>query len=306
VTSTEANFSQGSQVASGHEWSLGTVAIVGVGLMGGSIGLALKANGRAKRIVGVGRNAERLHQAERLGILDESHTDLADGLQGADLVILCTTIGNIIDQIPAVLEASAPNAVITDIGSTKAAIVRAVGGDSRFVGGHPMCGSERTGAEAATATLYKGATWAVTPSTSTGPRAVEAVERLIGAVGALVLRLDPDVHDVMVGLTSHLPHVMASALMRQAADLRAEIPTLPRMSSGSFADMTRVAASPPSIWRDVCLTNREAVLKALQGFRAELRALEDAVAASDAAAIEAFFAAGESAKREWPSRRNGE
>lgn len=274
--------------------------------MGGSIGLALKSKGLAGRIVGVGRNPDRLQVATDMGAIDAFTTDLPDGLAGADLIILCTTISNIIDQIPAVLELAERDSVVTDIGSTKGAIVRTAGGDPRFAGGHPMCGSERAGVEASKATLYRGATWAVTPTESTSRRATGTVERLIEAVGAIGLTLDPDMHDAMVAVTSHLPHVIASGLMRQASTMRADISELPRMSAGSFADMTRVSASPASIWRDVCVTNREAVLHALQGFRAELKVLEEAVEASDAAAIEAYFAAGESGKRAWPARNGGE
>ncbi|MGO8672464.1 MAG: prephenate dehydrogenase [Capsulimonadaceae bacterium] len=281
----------------------GTVGIVGVGLMGGSIGLALKAAGRVARVVGIGRNHERLKEACRLSAIDDGVLDLAEGVAGCDLVVMCTTIGHIVDNLRTVLAAARATAVVTDIGSTKSAIVAAAEGDPRFIGGHPMCGSERTGVEHSSATLYAGATWAVTPVSTTSPLAQRTLSSLIDAVGGVELILAPDIHDAMVAVTSHAPHVIASALIRQADRLRRDIPALPRMSAGSFADMTRVAGSSPSIWRDVCLTNREAVLEALEVYRAELKTLEDAVAAGDAAAIEAFFTEGESAKRRWPAYR---
>jgi len=296
----EPNFSQ--EAAARAAASFGTVGIVGVGLMGGSIGLALKAGGHEARLLGIGRSAERLQAGVDTGAIDAYETDFGKGVAQCDLIILCTTIGHIIDQLPQVLGAARPDAVVTDIGSTKSAIVEAAGGDPRFVGGHPMCGSEKTGVDAARVDLYHRATWALTPASTTSEVAVSTVTALIEATGALPLRLDPVVHDTMVALTSHLPHVMASALMRQASTLRQEIPDLPRMSAGSFADMTRVAGAAPSIWRDVCLTNREAVLEAIAGYRRELSILEAAVDAGDSESIEAFFTAGESAKKSWPPR----
>jgi prephenate dehydrogenase len=270
--------------------------------MGGSIGLALKAGGHSARILGIGRNAEKLETARNVGAIDAYETDLARGVAECDILVLCTTIVHIVEQLPLVLRSARPDAVITDIGSTKSAIVDAAEGDPRFIGGHPMCGSEKTGVEAARANLYHRATWAITPDQSTSEKATSTLLSLIEATGAVPLTLDPVVHDTMVALTSHLPHVMASALMRQASTLREEIPTLPRMAAGSFADMTRVAASHPSIWRDVCLTNRDAVLKAIADYRKELSVIEEAVASGDAAAIEAFFTAGETAKKAWPPR----
>lgn len=301
MSNEEPNFSAGAADRR-VPFSFGTVGIVGVGLMGGSIGLALKAAGQRARILGIGRSPEKLETAVRFGAVDAYATDLAAGVAQCDLIILCTTIGHIVDQLPDVLVAARPDAVITDIGSTKSAIVDATKGDPRFIGGHPMCGSEKTGVEAGRVDLYRRATWALTPTSVTGEASTSILLALIEATGAVPLILDPAVHDTMVALTSHLPHAMASALMRQAAILRADLPDLPRMSAGSFHDMTRVAASPPSIWRDVCLTNREAVLAAIAGYRQELSILEAAVDAGDSAAIEAFFAVGEATKKEWPPR----
>jgi len=277
----------------------GTVSIIGVGLIGGSLGMALRSRRLARRVVGVGRSRERLGLARALGAVDEVETDLAAGVAGADLVVLCTTVGHILESLPAVLAAVRSGAVVTDVGSTKGMIVARAGGAPRFVGGHPMAGSEQAGVEAATATLFEEATWAVTPANGTDPEATRAVETLARSVGASTLALSPDAHDAMLAVTSHLPHVLASALMRRAVAARAAYPETAQLTAGSFASATRVAASPPEIWRDVCLTNRDALLHALHGFRGELDVLEEAVAAGDAARIEAFFAAGAEAKRGW-------
>jgi prephenate dehydrogenase len=301
MTSSEANFAPTHRTEASRTQPLGRIAIVGVGLMGGSIGLAVK-QANAGHVTGIGRSPEKLELAQRLGAIDDWQTDLSAGIADADLIILCTTIGAIVDQIPHVLKAAPPHAVVTDIGSTKAAIVAAAGRDPRFAGGHPMCGSERTGVEASTPTLYQGATWAITPSPDTTDSAMQALLALIGVAGAVPLVLEPETHDAMVAITSHVPHVLASALMRAAGDARAALPSLARMSAGSFADMTRVAASPPEIWRDVCLTNRNAVLKTLAQYRRELDVLESALRAGDPAAVEQFFQDGQKKKAEWQAK----
>ena len=278
-----------------------TVAILGVGLIGGSLGMALKARWLARRVVGVGRDAARLGTALQLGAVDAVTTDWQEGLAQADIVVLCTTVSHILGTLPDVLAMVQPGAVVTDVGSTKGAIVRQAAGATNFVGSHPMAGSEKGGVEAATPTLFQGATWALTPTDTTDPQALQIIQTLAQEVGASTMVFTPEGHDAMVAVTSHLPHVMAAAFMRHAARTRDAYSDTPTLAAGSFADMTRIAASSPDIWRDVCLSNRDAVLAALKGFRAELDVIEAAVDAGDAAAIEAFFTTGAQAKRDWGS-----
>ena len=277
----------------------GTVAIVGVGLIGGSLGMALKSRRLAQTVIGVGRSQERLSVAVAFGAIDTGTTNLAEAVKSADLVVLCTTVGHILDTLPETLALAKPGALVTDVGSTKAAIVRAAGGAANFVGGHPMAGSEQTGVEAATPLLFEEATWAITPTDATDPAAVSFLERFAQSVGATTLLLSPDAHDTMLAVTSHLPHVLASALMRQAFATQQKHAQTQQLTAGSFNDGTRVATSSPEIWRDVCLSNRDALLHALRAFRGELDTLESAVESRDAAGIEAFFASGAAAKRGW-------
>jgi len=279
----------------------GSIAIVGVGLMGGSLGLALRGLPNAPRIVGIGRSPERLQRAVDVGAVDSVSTDL-DAVGDVDAVFLCTTIQHIVDNIGPVLKRASRRATVTDVGSTKGAIVRRAGGHPNFVGGHPMAGSERAGVDSAVAGLYRGATWALTPTSDTDPRHVARARAVAEAAGATVLILEPDVHDAIVAITSHVPHVVAAALMQEAGRVRGEHAEAGSMTAGSFADTTRIAASPPEIWRDVCLTNRDAVLKALGNVADRLRVLAEAVEAEDPAAVEAFFAAGRDAKADWPAR----
>ena len=277
----------------------GTVAIVGVGLIGGSLGMALKSRRLARHVIGVGRSQARLETAKALGAIDFGTTRLEEALAEADIVVLCTTVGHILEMLPEALAAARTGAVVTDVGSTKASIVRRAAGAAGFVGGHPMAGSEQTGVEAASPLLFEEATWAITPSETTSPKAVQTVQKLAQSVGAATLILTPEAHDAMLAVTSHLPHVLASSLMRQALKTQQTYPQTQRLTAGSFADGTRVAASSPELWRDVCLSNRDALLHALHVFRGELDTLEAAVAAGDAAQIEDFFASGATAKRGW-------
>jgi prephenate dehydrogenase len=278
-----------------------TVAILGVGLIGGSLGQALKARRLTHRVIGIGRSRERLDQAIALGAIDHGVTDLVEGIADADLVVLCTTVSHILESLPSALHEAAPHAIVTDVGSTKGEIVRRAAGHPQFIGCHPMAGSERTGVEAATPLLFQDATWALTPVETTDPAVVVRVRALAQEIGARTLIIPPEAHDAMVAVTSHLPHVLAAALMRQAAEARTPHPEIVRLSAGSFADMTRVAAADPAIWRDICLSNRDAILDALRKCRVQLDDLEAAVADADADALTSFFEESVMAKRDWSS-----
>ena len=267
----EPHFAAYDSAAPFEPGGFGTVAIIGVGLIGGSLGRTLKARRLAHRVIGVERSEDRLQAALSFGAIDSGTTSLTQAAAEANVVVLCTTVGHILEILPAVLAAVKDGAVVTDVGSTKTAIVRRAGGASSFVGGHPMAGSEQNGVEAATPYLFEEATWAITPSESSDPQAVQTVRKLAQSVGATTLLLSPDAHDAMLAVTSHLPHVLASALMRQAHLTQSRYPQTHQLTAGSFADGTRVAASSPEIWRDVCLSNRDALLEALQAFRGELR-----------------------------------
>jgi prephenate dehydrogenase len=261
-----------------------TVAIVGVGLLGGSLGLALRERQRARRVIAVARRLETVQRALELGAADEGCTDLRESVQAADLVVLCTPVLT----MPALVERFAgslkPGAVVTDVGSTKAVLCRELPRRLRpetpFVGGHPMAGSERTGVEAARADLFVDATYLLTPAAETPPEAVDRLERWVRELGARPVRLDPEGHDRAVAGISHLPHVVAAALVSAVASgAGADRERLRQLIAGGFKSTTRIAASSPEMWRDICLTNREALLETLSQFEAELahfvRALQE-------------------------------
>lgn len=276
------------------------VAIVGVGLIGGSLGMALKNRRLAQSVIGIGRDADRLEKARSLGAIDEAGTDFGAGVRDADLIVLATPVRQILSDLERLGAFLAPGALVTDVGSTKAEITRA--GDTRlppqsFVPGHPMTGSERSGVEAANPELFIEATWALTPTPATDHRALQRIRALAQAVGARVLTLDPDAHDRAVAVTSHLPHVLAYALSALAADSSENTPHLYDLAAGSFASGTRVALSPPDLWRDVALTNRVALAETVRAFRARLDDILAALDAEDADTLLAHFQAGNDASR---------
>jgi len=265
------------------------VTIVGVGLLGGSIGLAMRAAGPAVRIVGVGRRQSSLDEALEVGAVDEVHLDVAEGVAHADMVILATPVGafgRLLEGAKAGLKAGA---VVTDIGSTKAEVVAqaefALGRGGPFVGSHPMAGSEHKGPAFARADLFAGATCIVTPTEHTPPELAERVERFWLALGMRVVRMSPADHDRAVARISHLPQVLASLLMQLPDEADLDI------SASGFRDSTRLAGSDPEMWRDIFLTNRQGILRVIDDFDRSLLSLRQLVDAGDGAGLEAFFTA---------------
>jgi prephenate dehydrogenase len=269
---------------------LGTVAIVGVGLIGGSIGLAVRARGLAERVIGIGRNEIRLAEGVRHGAIDSATTCLADGVKAADVVVVCTPVTQIADDVRNAARSAPKSVLITDAGSTKALIVESIEGDDRaleaFVGGHPIAGSERKGVAHAEADLFQGRVCVLTPTSRTPEDRLRRARRFWQELGCRVIEASPDRHDQALALTSHLPHVVAAAL---ASAVPVEV--LP-MAAGAYRDGTRVAASDASLWAGIFLENREYVLEALQEFQDRLDTLKKALGDSDHHAIRTWWDGG--------------
>lgn len=255
-----------------------TVALIGVGLLGGSYGLALKERGLARKVVGVPRSQETIRKAMEVGAIDEGGLDAVSAVSGAELVILATPVQQMPDVLRKTAGAMGADCIVSDAGSSKAAILDCASslGLGRFVGGHPMAGSEKKGVEFARADLFVGATYFLTPTDQTEPAALSRMEELAVALGAEPVVLPPDQHDRIVALTSHLPHLVAASLVRLAAEnSQAEPLTRKGMATG-FRDVTRVASGDVEMWRDIYLSNGKALLEALErmeGVFREARAL---------------------------------
>jgi cyclohexadieny/prephenate dehydrogenase len=241
---------------------LDTLTIVGVGLIGGSIGLAARRRGVAGRIIGVGRQQGSLDQALKVGAIDEGSLDLAAAVRHAQLVVFCSPVDAIADQVLAAAPHCPLGTLLTDAGSTKAAIVARLDGrlpdDVAFVGSHPLAGSEKRGPEHADADLFEGRVTVVTPGPHTDPAAVERTAAFWRALGARVRLMPPEEHDRALALTSHLPHLVAAALAGTLPD------SLHELAATGFRDTTRVAAGDPALWTAIFAQNRGAVLQALQ------------------------------------------
>jgi 3-phosphoshikimate 1-carboxyvinyltransferase len=279
------------------------VGIVGVGLIGGSLGLALRRAGLAREIVGVGRSRANLDVALARGIVDRAGDDPAL-VAGCELVVLATPVASLAPTAAAIAPHLAPRAIVTDAGSVKESVVRdctaALAGRGRFVGGHPIAGTEDSGAAAADAELFRGARCVLTPVADTDADALARVRALWQAAGMEVVEMPPAAHDRLLALTSHVPHLLAFALTRAAEAARAGGDTAldPFLFAGpSFRDATRVAASSPETWRDILLANRPALGRALAAVRAELDALERALAAGDGETLARLVSGARAAKR---------
>jgi prephenate dehydrogenase len=275
------------------------VAIVGVGLIGGSFALALKAAGLCGRVTGIGRGAANLQAAKDRGIIDAIAEDAAD----ADLVLIATPVA----QFPAVLSALAPSlkpsAMVTDAGSTKrdviAAARAALGAKiAQFVPAHPIAGAEKSGAAAASAELFKERRVVLAPLAENPASGVQAVEDAWRACGARVSRMSAEEHDAVFAAVSHLPHLLAYALVHEFA-ARANSAQLFGFAAGGFRDFTRIASSHPEMWRDICVANRGPLLAELDRYIEKLRALRPLLERGDAAALEKLFAEARAARERW-------
>ncbi len=251
------------------------LAIIGTGLIGASIGLAAKRAG-VERVTGFDAEPEIASAALERGAIDEVTPDL-----DAELVVVAVPVAQLPGKVRDVLE-SGGDATVTDVGSTKSAVVDAAGGDPRFVGGHPVCGSEARGPAHATPEIFHDATWFLTPIAATHPDRYRALHGFVTSLGAVPVAIDPGAHDRLVALTSHLPHVLANVLLNQAGATRVEGHDPLAAAGGSLRDMTRVAGANPRIWVDIFLDNAEALRDALEEHRRRIEQVEAALDAGDA------------------------
>lgn len=264
---------------------IGRLAIVGPGLIGGSLARALRRAGACGEVVGCSRHAEALERAVGLGVIDRYSTDPALAVAGCDMVVVAVPVaatGPVLRELGAGL---APGAVVTDVGSVKGAVARAAREalgkrHSCFVPGHPIAGAETSGVEASSAGLFDGRLVVLTPEADTDPGALERVRDMWHAAGARVEELDAELHDRLLAQTSHLPHLLAYALVASLARGQAGGDVF-RLAGTGFRDVTRIAASSPALWEEIMLANRDALLEASGRFREELSRLESALSAGD-------------------------
>jgi len=279
------------------------VVIVGVGLIGGSFALGLKAAGAARRIVGLERSGAALERAGQLGIIDEACTDPRLALRGADLVLLAAPVAQTARILESLLPWLEPHTIVTDAGSTKSDVVasaRAVLAEriAQFVPGHPIAGRESNGPDAAIPDLYRGKKAVLTPLAENPQAAVDKVAAAWRACGAIIHVLAPEEHDKVFAAVSHLPHLLAYALVDDIAN-KPHADLLFQYAASGFRDFTRIAGSSPEMWRDISLANRDALLGELDAYLAQLNGLRARLAQADGAALEAVYGNAQRARRAW-------
>ncbi len=271
------------------------LTLIGVGLIGGSLALALKQAGVVDEVVGYARSEENLQKGLQRGILDRYNTCMAEAVAGSDLVVVATPLGAIRSVFAAMAPHLSADAVITDVGSAKATVVadaRAELGEHfpRFVAGHPIAGTENSGVEAGFPELFRQRKVILTPDAQTRPEALERVRALWQAAGAEVEQMSVAHHDRVLAATSHLPHMLAFALVAHLSKM-SDQDEIFEYAAGGFRDFTRIASSDPVMWRDVCLANGDALLELIEGFQQELGEVAKAIRARDADALFEHFRA---------------
>ncbi|PAW89544.1 MAG: hypothetical protein B9S33_02850 [Pedosphaera sp. Tous-C6FEB] len=279
------------------------VALIGVGLLGGSIGLALRQCRLADACLGYVRREASVAECARLGVVDRATTDLKAVVEDADLVILCTPIAQMRALAEQCLPVLKPGALVTDVGSVKGPVVAELEplfsrAGACFIGSHPMAGAEKTGPSAARANLFEGAVCVITPGSKSPASAAQRVESFWTALGGRCLRLTPDQHDGLVARSSHLPHVVAAELANYVLS-PAHPAEQPALCATGFRDTTRIASGSPEMWRDIALGNRKHLARALGVFIEDLREFQLALERGDAAAVDEFFETAKHRRDQW-------
>ncbi|NTV94467.1 MAG: prephenate dehydrogenase/arogenate dehydrogenase family protein [Thiobacillus sp.] len=279
------------------------LAILGVGLIGGSLALALKQAGRVGRVVGYGRGRANLDEALALGVIDEIAASPEAAVAGADRVLLAMPVGAMAATFVRIAPHLADHALVTDAGSTKQDVIAAARAGlgariARFVPGHPIAGAEKSGAAAASGDLYVGRNVILTPLPENAPDDVAAIADLWRACGAQIAEMSPVEHDLIFAAVSHLPHLAAFALVDELAG-RPEAELFFRHAGSGFRDFTRIAGSSPAMWRDIALANRQALVAELDAYLSRLSAYRDALAAGDADTLMQSFSRASQARSRW-------
>ena len=286
------------------------LVIIGVGLIGGSLALALKAAGKVDTVVGTGRNEDNLRLAESLGIVDEWTTDAAKAVKDADVVLLAVPMGAYEAVLASIASHLKVGAIVTDAGSTKQFAVKAaqqLPHGVHFVAGHPLAGTEKSGAGAAFKSLYQNHLCILTPDAGTNVEALATVQDMWEVAGATVLEMGAKEHDELLASVSHLPHLAAFALVNAVNSQTTETFNPFAFAAGGFRDFTRIASSSPTMWRDIAFANQEALVKQIDCLQLELSHMKDALMNEDRALLMAKFSSAKEARDAWlASKGEGE
>lgn len=275
------------------EYRVDTVCIIGTGLIGGSLALAIRQAGFCREIIGAGRTEETLIKAVELGVIDRYHTNIASAVGDADIVVVCVPLGSMRAVFEQINSAEIENTVITDAGSAKQSVISDAesvfgAGFQNFVPGHPIAGTEQSGVTAAFPELYQQRRVILTPTDDTSTDALDQVRAMWQSAGAEVETMSAEHHDLILAGTSHLPHLLAFGLVDCLNNLE-EIDEIFRFAAGGFRDFTRIASSDPVMWRDICLSNRDEVMAMMKRYRDEMEKMYKALEANDGEKLKEVF-----------------
>jgi len=278
------------------------VTIIGVGLIGGSIGCALKNNNACNKVIGYSRNENELKKALELGVIDHYYLDLVDAIRGSEIIVLATPVGaleGIFRDLKFILD---EDQIITDVGSCKQSVIKAAQEGlgylpGYFIPGHPIAGTEKSGVDAAFDSLFKNRCTILTPLKHSDEYAIKRVRLMWELIGAEVVEMTAEHHDHVLAATSHLPHILAFSLVDTLAHMN-EHSEIFRFAAGGFRDFTRIASSDPLMWRDICLQNKDAILEVLQIYEKQLKTLEQAIREEDGESLKNIFENANRARKE--------
>ena len=279
------------------------ITIVGAGLLGGSLGLAIKKRGIARQVHGYVRRPASIDECKNLGVADQVTCDLAEAVTGADLVVLCTPIAPMTELVKAMMPALEKDALVTDVGSVKNLLAEELdplfaNSSAAFIGSHPMAGAETMGVRFARADLFENAVCAITPTSRSDPKALKKVEKFWEALGARPMIISPRIHDELVARSSHLPHVLAAELANYVLS-----PVHPKeqalLCASGFRDTTRIASGSPEMWRDIALANRTNLSRVLGVLIEDLQEFRHALESGEAKSVEEFFAIAKHRRDQW-------
>jgi prephenate dehydrogenase len=284
------------------------VAVIGVGLIGGSFALGLKQAQACRHVVGVGRSAANMKTALERGIIDSIATSLAEAVRSADLILVAAPVAQFAGIFESIKEPLQPSALVTDGGSTKRDVIAAARNAlkekiGQFIPAHPIAGAEKSGADAANASLFRGKRVILTPLEENSAAAVRRVTQAWAACGARTSTMDAEEHDSVLGTVSHFPHLLAYALAQEVAS-RANSARLFEIAGAGFRDFTRLASSHPEMWRDISMANRDRLLAEIASFEKKLTELRGLLETNDAAALEKIFAQARDARDKWLNSSN--
>lgn len=286
------------------------VSIIGTGLMGGSLALALRESGAVGEVVAFDSSDDVREEAQALGVADRIAPSAAEAVSGAQLVFLATPIGAMAGVLSTVAGSLAPDVIVTDIGSAKVGVMRQIEAvlppGARYVGGHPMTGSEQSGVRFATADLFRDRYYVLTPAHETDPDAYQRVHALLAELGARVISIDPESHDMAMATISHVPHLLSLLLMEMAASEQERMRSTFAVAAGGFKDMTRIAASSPEIWLDIVRENSEFIIERLEDYSNRIAGLVSMLRSGNLSALAEMFEDARAAREELLKKRGAE